>query len=123
MSGQIGSGSVFALGTTGSINAVGITEGGGVWYTGSNFQGSQQFLKGDDLDTNINVTSIVQKHSASLFSNQTYPNGIFNNGFIYSFILILSLVYFFRFLLNMFISPGLFFIIYSFRKGMFNNSI
>ena len=81
-SGQIGSGSVFALGTTGSINAVGITEGGGVWYTGSNFQGSQQFLKGDNLDTDINVTTIVQKFSASLFANSTYPNGIDNNGFL-----------------------------------------
>ena len=81
-SGQIGSGSVFALGTTGSINAVGITEGGGVWYTGSNFQGSQQFLKGDNLDTDINVTTIVQKFSASLFANSTYPTGIDNNGFL-----------------------------------------
>mgnify|MGYP003123653502 CR=1 FL=1 len=81
-SGQIGSGSVFALGTTGSINAVGITEGGGVWYTGSNFQGSQQFLKGDNLDTNIDVTTIVQKFSASLFANSTYPTGIDNNGFL-----------------------------------------
>jgi hypothetical protein len=81
-SGQIGSGSVFALGTTGSINAVGITEGGGVWYTGSNFQGSQQFLKGDNLDTDINVTTIVQKFSASLFANSTYPSGIDNNGFL-----------------------------------------
>ena len=81
-SGQIGSGSVFALGTTGSINAVRITEGGGVWYTGSNFQGSQQFLKGDNLDTDINVTTIVQKFSASLFANSTYPNGIDNNGFL-----------------------------------------
>ena len=81
-SGQIGSGSVFAFGTTGSINAVGITEGGGVWYTGSNFQGSQQFLKGDNLDTDINVTTIVQKFSASLFANSTYPSGIDNNGFL-----------------------------------------
>ena len=70
------------MGTTGSINAVGITEGGGVWYTGSNFQGSQQFLKGDNLDTDINVTTIVQKFSASLFANSTYPNGIDNNGFL-----------------------------------------
>ena len=59
-----------------------VTEGGGAWYTGSAFQGSQQFLNSDSLDTNINVTSIVQKHSASLFSNSTYPTGIFNNGFI-----------------------------------------
>ena len=74
--------SSFAVATTGSIEASGITKGGGVWYTGSAFQGSQQFLKGDNLDTNINVTSIVQKHSASLFANSTYPTGIFNNGFL-----------------------------------------
>ena len=74
--------SSFAVATTGSIEASGITKGGGVWYTGSAFQGSQQFLRGDNLDTNINVTSIVQKHSASLFANSTYPTGIFNNGFL-----------------------------------------
>jgi hypothetical protein len=74
--------SSFASGTTGSINVSGITEGGGVWYIGSAFQGSQQFLNSDSLDTNINVTSIVQKFSASLFANSTYPTGIFNNGFL-----------------------------------------
>tara|TARA_Y100000114_G_scaffold119490_1_gene114207 strand:+ start:213 stop:1379 length:1167 start_codon:yes stop_codon:yes gene_type:complete len=74
--------SSFAPGTTGSINALGITQGGGSWYTGSGFQGSQQFLQGDVLDTNINVTEIVQKFSASLFANTTYPSGIPNNGFI-----------------------------------------
>jgi len=74
--------SSFAAASTGSIEASGITKGGGVWYTGSAFQGSQQFLRGDDLDTNINVTSIVQKHSASLFANSTYPTGIDNHGFL-----------------------------------------
>ena len=74
--------SSFGDGSTGSIDAVGITEGGGVWYTGSNFQGSQQFLRGSNLDTNIDVTSIIQKFSASLFASQTYPNGIENNGLI-----------------------------------------
>ena len=72
----------FTVATTGSIAAIGITKGGGVWYTGSLFQGSQQFLRGDNLDTDIDVTSIVQKHSASLFANSTYPTGIFNNGFL-----------------------------------------
>tara|TARA_Y100000592_G_scaffold4336_1_gene6295 strand:+ start:127 stop:1287 length:1161 start_codon:yes stop_codon:yes gene_type:complete len=72
----------FANGSTGSIDASGITEGGGVWYTGSNFKGTQQFLQGDNLDTNIDVTSIVQKFSASLFSSDTYPTGINNHGFI-----------------------------------------
>ena len=79
-----GEGTVFAAFTTGSLNVEGskLIQGGGVWYTGSNFQGTQQFLKGDNLDTNIDVTTIVQKFSASLFANQTYPDGIDNNGFI-----------------------------------------
>ena len=74
--------SSFGNGSTGSIDASGITEGGGVWYTGSNFQGTQQFLRGDNLDTNIDVTTIVQKYSSSLLASQTYPTGIENNGFI-----------------------------------------
>ena len=72
----------FASGTSGSLDTVGITEGGGEWYTGSAFTATQQFLNGDSLDVSLDVTSIVQKHSASLFANQTYPTGIFNNGFI-----------------------------------------
>ena len=59
--------SSFATATTGSINTSGITRGGGEWYTDSLFQGSQQFLRGANMDTDIDVTSIVQKHSASLF--------------------------------------------------------
>ena len=74
--------SVFAAGSSGSINATGITEGGGVWYTGSGFTATQQFLPGDSLDTDFDVTDIVKKYSASLFVNQTYPDGIFNNGFL-----------------------------------------
>ena len=74
--------SSFATATTGSINASGIAVGGGEWYTGSLFQGSQQFLRGSNMDVNLDVTSIVQKHSASLFVGQTYPTGINNNGFI-----------------------------------------
>ena len=69
-------------GTTGSISSSVITQGGGMWYTGSGFVGDQQFLFGDDLDINMNVTDIVKKHSASLFSSQTYPNGIENYGFL-----------------------------------------
>ena len=74
--------SSFGNASTGSINASGITEGGSVWYTGSAFQGTQQFLDGDDLDTSIDVTTIVQKHSSSLFTGGTYPTGIYNHGFI-----------------------------------------
>ena len=73
----------FNNGTTGSIqNNIGLTQGGGVWYTGSVFSGSQIFFNSDDLDLNLNVTSIVQKFSASIFNSQTYPIGIPNNGFI-----------------------------------------
>ena len=68
--------------TTASFGDSNVPEGGGAWYTGSAFQGSQQFLNSDSLDTNINVTSIVQKFSASLFAGSTYPTGIFNNGFL-----------------------------------------
>lgn len=74
--------SSFDPGTTGSINVSGITEGGGTWYTGSAFQATQQFINADSLDTDFDVTSIVQKHSASLFANQTQYTGIENHGFI-----------------------------------------
>lgn len=72
----------FNSGTSGSIVADGVTEGGGVWYIGVGYQATQQFKNGDKLDTNFNVTDIVQKFSASLFAGTTYPNGIENNGFI-----------------------------------------
>ena len=72
----------FTAFTTGSINSSQITAGGGSWYTASGFYSTQQFLDGDNLDTNLEVKDIVQKHSASLFANQTYPTGIYNNGFI-----------------------------------------
>ena len=74
--------SPFAQGTTGSIDASGITQGGGVWYASGSFQGTQQFLKGDNLDTDINVTTIVRKFWKNLNNGNTYPNGIENNGFI-----------------------------------------
>ncbi len=75
--------SSFDAGTTGSIDPVTtITQGGGEWYTGSAFKGSQSFSNSDLLDLDINVTSIVQKFSASLYLSQTYPNGITNYGFI-----------------------------------------
>ena len=69
--------------TTGSlVSASVLTPGGGVWYTGSNFYAPQQFLTGENLDLDFDVTTIVKKHSASLFVNQTYPTGISNYGFI-----------------------------------------
>ena len=72
----------FAIGTTGSLQASGITEGGGEWYTGSGFYNTQQFLNEDKLDLNLDVTSIVQKHSSSIFLSSTYPTGISNYGFV-----------------------------------------
>tara|TARA_Y100000593_G_C4317808_1_gene341893 strand:- start:3546 stop:4703 length:1158 start_codon:yes stop_codon:yes gene_type:complete len=73
----------FSNGTTGSVmNSTSITQGGGVWYTGSGFYSTQQFYNESTLDTDFDVTTIVQKHSASLFANSTYPDGIQNNGFI-----------------------------------------
>ena len=74
--------SSFAAPTTGSIASTLITQGGGVWYTGSGFESTQQFLVGDSLDTDFNVLSIVQKFSASLFNSSTYPTGVENNGFL-----------------------------------------
>ena len=70
--------SSFTSGTSGSINASGIIEGGATWYTGSLAQGSQSFSKNQTLDTNIDVTSIVTLFSASLFANGTVEN----HGFI-----------------------------------------
>jgi len=83
--------SSFSQQSTGSISALGITKGGGSWYTGSGFQGSQQFLKGDNLDVNLEVTTIVKYWSSSLFASNTYTDsddpatdalGIENEGII-----------------------------------------
>jgi hypothetical protein len=75
--------SSFSLeGSTGSISSSLLPGGGGTWYTGSDFQASQQFLSGDSLDIDMDVTSIVKKWSASFFAEDTYPTGIINNGFL-----------------------------------------
>tara|TARA_A100001201_G_scaffold141034_2_gene135481 strand:- start:779 stop:1948 length:1170 start_codon:yes stop_codon:yes gene_type:complete len=72
--------SSFSPATTGSIKSGSIiTEGGGVWYTGSGYQTSQQFLNGNSLDTDFDVTDIVTKFSQSLVDSAT---GINNNGFL-----------------------------------------
>jgi hypothetical protein len=55
-------------------------KGGGVWY--ELFKSTQTSSNLDSLDLNVDVTSIVQKFSASLYANQTYPTGIPNYGFI-----------------------------------------
>ena len=75
--------SSFSSESTGSINDnTSITKGGGEWYTGNEFKSTQIFSNADLLDLNINVTSIVQKFSASLYNSQPYPVGIPNYGFI-----------------------------------------
>ncbi len=72
----------FSEGSTGSISSPLITAGGGEWYTGSGFKISQNFTSNTPLDINADVTSIVQKYSASLLAAQAYPIGIPNRGFI-----------------------------------------
>ena len=74
--------SSFAPGTIGSINDSISNPGGGTWYTGSDFSSNQIFINDSNLDLNLNVTSIIQKFSASIYNSQTYPTGIANNGFI-----------------------------------------
>ena len=75
--------SSFATGTTGSVSQSNhLTQGGGVWYTGSHLRSSEQYLVGQTLDTNFDVTTIVQAFSSSLFAGQTAPTGIINNGFL-----------------------------------------
>ena len=77
--------SSFNQGTTGSIyDSVNnnLNPGGGEWFTGSEFKGTQQFSNADTLDININVTSIVKKLSSSIYNNQLYPIGIANQGFL-----------------------------------------
>ena len=86
----------FTAGTTGSITASGFTvdsdgdissnyileTGGGTWYTGSDFYATQQFLEGESLDTDLEVKNIIQKHSASIYGSETFPDGVYNYGFI-----------------------------------------
>jgi len=72
--------SSFDANTTGSFS--GSNKGGGTWYTGSGFESIQNIEITNNFDLNFNVTSQIQKYSASLLSSQTYPDGISNNGFI-----------------------------------------
>ena len=71
--------SSFGIGSTGSYS---IQKGGGTWYTGSDFRAEHSFYADDDLDLNLNVTSIIQKFSASYYQDAVYPLGLTNNGFI-----------------------------------------
>jgi len=69
----------FGANTTGSYNT---SPGGGTWYTGTDFRAEHSFYADDDLDLDLDVTSIVQKFSASYYQSAAYPTGIPNNGFI-----------------------------------------
>jgi len=72
--------SSFGSGATGSfINQA----GGGVWYTGSAFRAENAFQSSpNDLDLDLDVSTIVQKFSSSYYQDATYPNGLSNYGFI-----------------------------------------
>ena len=70
----------FATGVTGSYTK---QKGGGAWYIGANFRAENSFFAAaDDLDLNLDVTTIIQKFSASYYQDASYPTGIPNNGFI-----------------------------------------
>jgi len=64
--------------------------GGGVWYTGfgggsfatADFKTTNDFFAEDNLDLNLNVTTLIQKFSASYYQGAALPTGIPNNGFI-----------------------------------------
>ena len=73
------SNATFGMGASGSYS---LQAGGGVWYTGSGFRAESTFLSVDDLDLEMDVTSIIQKFSASFYQSADYPTGIPNNGFI-----------------------------------------
>ena len=62
----------FAPETTGSIGAPNIEGGGGVWYTGSEYSSTQEFNNEDNLDLNLNVTSIINKHANLLIPNNGF---------------------------------------------------
>ncbi len=67
---------------TGSIASTVLTQGGGTWYTGSEFKSTQQFLEGESLDTKFEVKNIIQKYSQSLYNGASIPTGIPNYGFL-----------------------------------------
>ena len=67
---------------TGSISSSLVEQGGGTWYTGSEFQASQQFLAGASLDTDFDVKNIIHKFSASSNAGASIPDGIENFGFL-----------------------------------------
>ena len=72
--------SSFGNAATGSLTR---QAGGGVWYTGSAFKGIQDFQAApDNLDLDIDITTIIQKYSSSFYQDASYPLGLINNGFL-----------------------------------------
>ena len=69
----------FGTGATGSYKN---QAGGGTWYTGSAFRAENSFFGVDDLDLDLDVTTIIQKFSSSYYQDASYPTGLTNNGFI-----------------------------------------
>ena len=67
---------------TGADGSYALQPGGGVWYTGSAFRGEVSFFESDDLDIDMDITSIIQKFSSSFYQDASYPTGIPNHGFI-----------------------------------------
>ncbi len=67
---------------TGSIDSTVLTQGGGTWYTGSEFKATQQFLEGESLDTKFEIKNIIQKYSQSLYNAASIPTGIPNYGLL-----------------------------------------
>lgn len=68
--------------TTASFSGSTAPVSGGLWYTGSGFESTQSIEITDNFDLSFNITSQVNKFSSSLFTSETYPNSIPNNGFI-----------------------------------------
>ena len=74
---------VFGTGSIAPTNGTNIVaQGGGTWYTGSEFQATQQFLAGDSFDTDFDVKNIIHKFSASINNQASIPDGIENYGFL-----------------------------------------
>jgi hypothetical protein len=69
----------FGTGATGSFKN---QAGGGTWYTGSDFRSENSFFNASNLDLDLDVTSIIQKFSASYYQDAQYPEGLLNHGFI-----------------------------------------
>ena len=69
-----------SAGTTGSWTTD--APGGGIWYTGSEFEITRSYGFNDDLDISLDVTTPILKYYSASNDSAVYPDGITNNGFI-----------------------------------------